>query len=339
LRYDTLGNYGTLTDPVTIEVYRMIENPEFSAEHYSNVKFMTESELLGSVTLIPQPFDSVTVFNPKDTFRLAPSFRIPLSVMKMDDLLQQDSSVFTNQDSFLNFFNGLHIRMTGANNTMLGFNLLNTVSGLSFYYDKDNVTDEEFRFIFTTGSIKTVYMEHDYSGSIVEPYLSSEPESDYWFVQGMSGVTTKMTIGGLDVLGDAIINQAELEVYCTFLPEDIPALYPPIDYLVTQELTDTSLVNSDDVIIALSRVTGNIRSEGYKTLYGGVLEKVSDGPPVVYRYNMKVTSQVRDIFQGKSENVIYFNPFEKANVPNRSVMFGPGHPEFAPRLRIYYTAL
>lgn len=338
LRYDTLGNYGSLNDPVKLEVYRMTENPNFNTEYYSNERFMSEADMmdiLGSLTFIPEPFDSVTV----DSVRIAPSIRIPLSVAKLTELVSQDSSIFTHLDSFLNYFNGLHIRMTGANNTMLGFNLLNSDSKLSFYYDKGNVSDKVFSFIFTTGSIKTVYMEHDYTGSFVEPYLTSNPETDYWFVQGMAGLTTRMSINNLSILGNAIINQAELEVYCTFPDQDVPPLYPPIKYMVTQELTDTSLINSIDVNVGLARSQSMLESVTYKTYYGGVLEKISDGPPAIYRYNMKVTGQVKDIFRGDKENIIYFNPFEKPNVPNRSVMFGPGHPEYAPRLRIYYTAL
>jgi len=54
---------------------------------------------------------------------------------------------------------------------------------------------------------------------------------------------------------------------------------------------------------------------------------------------MKITAQLKDIFQGKTENIIYFNPIDKGNVPGRAVMIGPGDPLYAPRLRVYYTAL
>ena len=339
LRYDTLGLYGSLNEPVTIEVYRMSENPEFNEEYFSDEKFMSD-QLLGSLTFIPRPFDSITVNRPTDTFHFAPGIRIPLSTIIMSELLVvEDTTIFTHQDTFLNYFNGLHIKMTGANNTMLGFNLLNSGSILSFYYDKDNVNDAEFRFIFTTSSIKTVYMEHDYTGSFAEPSLSPDPETDYWFVQGLSGLTTRMTIGGLESLGNAIINQAQLEVYCTFPDGDVPLNYPPIENLITQEPTDTALNNSLDLNIALDQTRGVHNSALFNILYGGALEKITDGPPAVYRYNMKVTNQIKEIYLGEKENIIYFNPIGKANVPNRSVMFGPGHPEFAPRLRIYYTAL
>src|SRR3990170_5060504 len=53
LRYDTLGIYGSIADLVTIEVYRMDENPAFNAKYYSNERFMsgfmTGGPLLGSL--------------------------------------------------------------------------------------------------------------------------------------------------------------------------------------------------------------------------------------------------------------------------------------------------
>ena len=337
LVYDTSGLYGSLSDPVTLEVYRMDENPAFETEYFSNERF-SSGALLGSKTFIPAPFDSVTVMNPgTNPQRVAPSIRIPLSTVLLD-LANQEESVLNNQDTFLQYFKGVHIKMTGAPNTMLGFNILNQSSIIRVYYTADTTTSS-LPLVFTTGAVKTVYMEHDYTGSLVGASLTPEPESEYWFVQGMSGVTTTMKINSFSAIGNAIINLAELDVYCTFPPGDVPDLYPPVKYLVTQEMTDTSIINSIDASIALSRVSGNLESDLYKFLYGGKLEQVVPGPEAIYRYSMKITAQVKDIYLGRKENIIYFNPFEKANVPKRSVMFGPGHPEYAPRLRIYYTSL
>lgn len=182
-------------------------------------------------------------------------------------------------------------------------------------------------------------MENDYSGSPVEAALSPDPENEYWYVQGMSGVTTSMKVDGLPDLGSAIINEADLEVFCSFPDGDIPSLYPPLPFLVTQSPTDTLLVNSFDVNVALIRASGNYYSSTYAAFFGGVLHKVADGPPAIYRYEMKVTSQIKDIFAGKKENIIYFNPIDKGNVPGRSILFGPGNPLYAPRLRVYYTSL
>lgn len=339
LRYDTLGTYGSISEPVTLEVYQMEENPLFNEDYYSNHPFASSTEVLGSVTFIPHPLDSVTVYRPTDTTRVAAHVRIPLDVTKMSELLLQDTVVFTNQDSFLNYFKGLHIKMTSGNNTMLGFNLLNSVSGLSYYYDKGTSTDLEYKLVMTSGSVKTVYMQHDYTGSPVSSALGPEPELDYSYVQGLSGVATYMTVEGLDLLQNAIINQAELELYATFPEGDVEALYPPCRYLITQEKTDTSIVNSEDVAIALAITGSSSTTESFNKIFGGKVGTRDPGPPVVYKYTMNVTNQIKDIYAGNQGNVIYFNPFGKGNTPNRAVIFGSNHPTFAPRLKITYTVI
>jgi hypothetical protein len=339
LRYDSLGFYGTRNEPVTIEVYQMLENPAFDKEYYSNGRFMSSTDLLGSLTFVPRPADSVTINEPNDTFKLAPHVRIPLDLIKMNDLLLQDSNVFENQTDFLEYFKGLHIKMTGGTNSMIGFNLNNVVTGLSYYYDKGTSLDQEFKFVITPGSVKTVYMEHDYTGSIVGSALTPDPEVDYFYLQGLSGVTTNMRVDGLEAIGDAIINQAQIELYCTFPDGDMGELFPPCPNIITQEKTDTSLVNSEDVAIALALTGSSSTTESFIAIFGGALGPENPGPPMVYRYNMNVTNQIKDIYLGTQENIIYFNPFAKGNIPNRAVIFGPNHPTYAPRLRISYTAI
>jgi hypothetical protein len=339
LRYDTLGTYGTILDQVTIEVYRMLENPLFDQDYYSNHQFDSDTDqVLGSITFTPRPMDSVTVYG-ADTVTLAPHLRIPLDVNLMGELLLQDTAVFTNQDSFLNYFNGLHIKMTVGNKTMLGFNLLNSVTGLTYFFHKDETVGLQIKFPIIQNSVKTVYMVHDYTGSPVGSALGPEPEEEYTYIQGMSGVTSYMKIEGLDGIGEAIINQAEIELYCTFPDGDMPQFYPPIRNIITQEKTDTSLINSEDVAIALALTGSSSTTESFNAIFGGKVTELDPGPPVVYKYTMNVTNQIKDIYDGNQENIIYFNPFGKGNFPNRSVIFGPDHPAFAPRLRISYTIL
>lgn len=340
LRYDTNGTYSQINTPVTLEVFRMIEKPVFQGKYFSNERFMTDGVPLGSLTFVPHPKDSVKLIQFEDTVVTAPHLRIPLDKTKFDYFTTQDSSFYKNLDTFLTVFNGLYIRMSAANNSMLGFNLLNTLSGLTFYFDNDTIEDLNFKFIFSSGAVNMVHIEHDYTGSMVEPAFGPDPENDYFFLQGLSGPSTWMSIDGLDGLDtNAVINDAELEMYCTFPDGDIPSQFRPCSFIVAQDKTDTSFINSIDVRIALSVAAGDYRSGTYQLLFGGDLGDPDPGPPVVYRYNMKVTNRLKEILKGSKENVIYFNPFLKANVPNRAVFFGPDHPVYAPRLRVYYTAL
>jgi len=345
LRYDTLGNYGDLTAPVTLEVFRLSETPDYKVDYYSNHRFAADTNLadrLGSVTFTPHPFDSLLVTNNGDTVKSAPHIRISLDVSKFngpDGLLAQDSIVFTNQDSFQNYFHGLYIRMTGGSNTMLGINLLNSLSGLVFYYDTPVEEDHIFKLVFTTARVNTVYMEHNYTGSTMEAALAPEPEESYWYIQGMQGVHTAMKVEGLDLVPNAVINQAVLEFYATIPDGDDAVLHPPCPYVVTQEKTDSTLNYDLDVRLALSVAQGNHFASIYNLLFGGKLGVPNPGPPPVYKYQMKVTNKIKEIIKGEKENIIYFNPFSKADFPYRAVLFGPNDPIYAPRLRVYYTVI
>jgi hypothetical protein len=168
-----------------------------------------------------------------------------------------------------------------------------------------------------------------------------DPEEDFSYVQGMSGVATWMRVEGLDKIGSAIINKAQIELYCTFPDGDMGELYPPCQYIITQEKTDTSLINSEDVAIALALTGSSSTTESFNRIFGGKVSTLETGPPAIFRYTMNVTNQIKDIIDplGNQENIIYINPFGKGNFPNRAVIFGPNHPTYAPRLSITYTAI
>ena len=341
LRYDTLGSYGDLTAPVTLEVYQLDSTPDYTQNYYSDVQFPYKPELLGSVTFTPHPKDSLIVINGEDTVTSAPHIRIPLNVNAtvFHDLLEQDTVVFTTQDSFQNFFHGIYIRMTGSNNTMLGINLLNSLSGMVFYYDTPLEENHIFKLVFTSAKVNCTHMQHDYTGSMVEPTLAPEPEGNYWYIQGMTGVRTKMKIEGLDLLPTAVINQAVLEVYATIPEGDDEVLYPPCPYIVTQEQMDSTLNYDMDVRVALAVAQGNHLNGIYNILFGGKRGDRIPGPPVVYKYEMKLTNKVKEILEGNKENILYFNPFSKSDFPHRAVLFGPNDPIYAPKLRVYYTKI
>jgi hypothetical protein len=339
LRYDTLGSYGDLTAPVTLEVFQLAETPDYTRTYYSNVQFDRKMEMLGSVTFIPHPEDSIQVVNGEDTVKTAAHIRIPLDVNKFADLLLQDTVVFTTQDSFQNYFHGIYIRMTGSNNTMLGINLLNSLSGLVFYYDTPTDENHIFKLVFTSAKVNCTHMQHDYRGSRVENTLTFEPEGNFWYLQGMAGVRTKMKIEGLELIPESVINQAVLEVYATIPEGDDDVLYPPCPYIVTQEKTDSTLNYDMDVRVALAVAQGNHLNGVYNILFGGKRGDRIPGPPVVYKYEMKLTSKVKEILEGNKENILYFNPFSKSDFPHRAVLFGPNDPIYAPRLRVYYTKI
>jgi hypothetical protein len=274
-----------------------------------------------------------------DTIKSAPHIRISLDTSRFSDLTKQDSLVYTSQSEFQRYFHGIYIKMSGTDNTMLGFALLNSLSGLVFYYDSPIQEDRIFKLIFNTFRVNMVNFNHDYRGSPVGTALDPSSDNTYWYVQGMSGVKSYVTIDGLDQIPNAVINQAVLEFYASFPPGDDEVLYPPCKYLITQEQTDSTLNYDTDVRIALSAAQGNHFNSIYDLVFGGKRSDPIPGPPTVYKYEMKVTNKIKEIVAGNKENIIYFNPFSKADYPNRAVLYGPNNPIYAPRLKVTYTVL
>jgi len=208
-----------------------------------------------------------------------------------------------------------------------------------FYYDTPVEENHIFKLVFTSARVNCTHMQHDYRGSAVGNILTPEPEAKYWYIQGMTGVRTKMKIEGLELIPDAVINQAVLEVYATIPEGDDDVLYPPCPYIVTQELTDDTLNYDMDVRVALAVAQGNHLNGVYNLLFGGKRGERIPGPPVIYKYEMKLTNKVKEILEENKENILYFNPFSKSDFPHRAVLFGPNDPIYAPKLRVYYTKI
>jgi len=338
LRYDTLGLYGDITAEVTLEVFQLTETPDYTRNYYSNQRF-DFGKKLGELKFVPHPKDSITVTYNEDTIKSAPHIRMPLDVSAFSDLLLQDSAVFTVQNKFQDYFHGIYIRMSGTENTMLGIALLNSLSGLTFYYDTPVEENHIFKLVFNTFRVNMVNFNHDYRGSPVGTALDLSSDNTNWYVQGMSGVRSYVTIDGLDQIPNAVINQAVLEFYASFPPGDDEVLFPPCNYLITQEQTDTTLNYDTDVRLALAVAQGNHLNPIFDLVFGGKRSDPIPGPPTVYKYEMKVTNKIKEIVAGNKENIIYFNPFSKADYPHRAVLLGPNNTIYAPRLRVTYTVL
>ncbi len=334
LAFDTNGLYGNVGQPVDIEVLRMQDLMNLDDDIYSSRTFnVDEDNPVGELNgIVLKPMDSVKFTMDTIVTELAPHLRIPLSIDLFSPVLTAlDTPALLNQDTLnMDYFNGFNIRMTKANNSMYGFRLGSEISGITVYYTKDSTqSTQRFGFEFTIA--KTATFEHDYSGSVIEPFIGDPEKGDsLFFIQGLSGVNTIMNIGSLDELGSALINHAQLEFYTATLSEDDLALYPKIEQLITMNLDDENgLEVSEDAFLALA-------SSSLNTIFGGKVGEPIAGTDIS-RYKMIITGQVQEIFKGEKENAIYLSLFLKANLPNRSVIFGPDHAEYAPRLRVAYT--
>lgn len=242
LRYDTLGSYGDLSQPVEMGVYLMTEALNEDADIYSDYAPMTSPEPIALQTITPGPKDSLTIISRGDTVHLPPMVRLRLNPEFIANMQMQDSSTFQSADTFKQWLPGLNIRMTQAENTMLGFNLNSGYSGVTIYYRSSIIdsADAEISFGFTDvlgGGTHHELFSHDYSGSLAAQFLENPALSDsLLFLEGMSGINVAISIPGLPNINNIQVNKAELVFYAAELSGDDLDKYPRVPQLVNLSL-------------------------------------------------------------------------------------------------------
>ncbi|MDX1476486.1 MAG: DUF4270 family protein [Saprospiraceae bacterium] len=337
LAYDETSNmYGDLSEPVTVEAFRIFTVLDNTESYYSNFRTSQGFFPMGvKENFIPQPMDSLTLIRGEDTTVVPPQLRIPINQDFINAMLEQTPGTYEFSDSFRLWFDGVKIRMSEGTNTMLSFDLASPFSGMTVYYSDVGAENlAEYRFVFLGAffeQVQLVSFDHEYAGAAIEPFIDDLDLGDSLaFVQSMSGVNTEVEIIGLDQMEDVLINQAELEVFVADVPGDDTELYPPIERLATREFNDNGqLINGVDVRLAL-----NVQEI---SVFGGLLMATDTAGVSPRKYVMNVTNVVQDIVSGRQGNQIFISSFLKQNQPHRVVMYGPGHPTYAPRLRLTFT--
>lgn len=335
LRYDTVGLYGDLTQPVSLEMFLMEEEFDPENDILSNFAPAVSFESVAQKTFTPAPFDSIYIQSRGDTFRVPPMVRMQMSQQFIASLLQQDSATFESADSFRNWIKGVHVKANLVQNTMLAFDLRNFYSAMTVYYRKDTVSSEvSFGFTDALGAgIHHVRFAHDYAGSEAQKFLDTPSLGDsLLFIQGMAGLNMAISLPSLPNINDILINKAELEFYVADLPGDNLEWYPRNPQLVTAiENDEGNLDFTEDVSVSLSLFGGSL------TGFGGSLMDSDTTGMSPQKYVMNVTASLQDIYKGSGDNEFFVIPFFKPNVPNRVVLYGPAHPTYPARLRLTYT--
>jgi Domain of unknown function (DUF4270) len=333
LVYDTAGNYGILSEPVTVEVFRNRTTLLVTQSYFSNEIFMRDPEPIGEKrNFIPDFVDSVRIDRPGDTTFVAAHLRIPLSDEFIEELKSQTPGTFSIDDSFMMWFQGVHVVLSEGENTILGVKLNDSQSGMTIYYSAaDSSLYKSYQFIFTGrlgAHVQVATFEHNYMGSGAEEFIDDWDKSDsLTFIQSFSGLNTEFEIVGLEELEDVLINQAILEFYVADLADDDRSFYPETKRIQTRTMNSLDrLINSRDVNLAIGAQD--------LSLFGGDLTTDGDG---IKMYSMNITASVQDIVQGRAENSIFLSSFLKQNDSRRVILYGPGHPDFPARLKIIFT--
>jgi hypothetical protein len=217
------GHYGDTTTSQTFRVYRVTEDMSYNDAYYSNKTFLYNGTELGSVTIAPQPNDSVSVYG----VLTAPHLRININSTNLGDTLISWSgqSQLVDANSFLSNFNGLHIKAdnitTQGEGAVFYFNLLANQSKMTLYYQRGvggpGFQDSlKYDFIFSSIRARMTNFSHDYSSTPVQSQLSDSTNgTEKIYVQSMAGVKTKIRFPHINEYikdGMIAINKAEVEI-------------------------------------------------------------------------------------------------------------------------------
>jgi len=334
--------YGDTTQLLGIEVYEISETLDGGNTYYSNKVTPTESSPIGSYTGVPNFRDSVQVNryfgDTLSTDVLPPHIRIPLSSDFSEKVIASGDDVLSSPSEFLAMFKGIELRPTLESGGMVAFDLrkynsrntpnLNGAS-IILFYTQGGVAKQYRLAINPSSSVKYEQQQHDFTGSMIEPFLNDESKGDEMiFVQGLTGPNAIIILNDVDILNGAIINGATLEVYATALNGE-QDIRPVPDQLVLRERIDNGT-------LAYIRDFNSASQAGSLSRVGGVPEDLGGG---IFKYSFNIGSQLQDIIEGERPKELYIRNNAKVANMRRAVLFGAGHSTYPIKLIVTYTKL
>lgn len=338
LPIDSSGIYGSLVGEFGVEVFEVTESMEpidvdGTASFFSNVEFDINPMPLASTTFRPNYRDSVFVkeqidFSTLDTVDLsAPAVRIRLDDAFGQRFLDQDTTVYQNDSTLLEFFKGLYIKPTGFSPGLMNFVMNRSWPGIYFYFRSglDTLT-----YNLEVGSIgrRISQYKHIYDGYVAGDFINDPVANDsLMFLQGLQGLRIAFEMPGLQDLPGKVINKAELELTVE-VPEnyDITRLFLPDQIAVFVENDEGLLSVIDDV---------SILPNDLELYFGG--QPLEDDGMRSYRLNISIHTQY--IINGSEPETLYLQMLPRAGNASQVIFKGPGAVENPPLLKLSFTDL
>ena len=305
--------YGDTTFAQTFSVYQMTDPIYKDSLYYSNQDksaYGYPNAPIGTLTFMPRP-------RSKDTLEgklVAPHIRISIDMNWANTVFAQSGGTnLANNTNWLAYMNGLYITPTGiGSKSLLHFNMVDTLTGLRFYYHNPCDTTS-FTFPVTTGSAFYSRYTHDYSNAHLDLQGQISDSSDYMsglystmFVQSNAGVKVKIKFPNLktwyDNLGYPVaINKAELVIFG--IADNEPDKYPLNTRMF---MTSIDSVNKEHLLIDM------FESNNY---YGGSLNTTTN----VYKIN--IARYIQSILSGgKPDNGLFLKEIFGTENGRRSVI-------------------
>jgi hypothetical protein len=311
--------YGDSSESQSVNVYQLTTDMSVDSTYYSNANFAFDPTSVGSTSYIPS-LNPVLV----GTDSLAAHIRIKLDTAVANRILSQNGQSTLNSNAeWLTYFKGLKIESgSSVNPGKGGISILNFFnSTMTLYFHNDNDTAAK-KYNFSLVNARVNNFTHNVAGSVVEPYLSSGTTDSLCFVQGMSGVKTKISMPHLKHFidsGSIVVNKAELKITAQ---GTAPENYPVASRLFLTTKSDAGL-NTFPI--------DYFESSGY---FGGDFNTSTN------TYTFNIARQVQGILDGTYNNSDFYLVVASAGVtPNRVVIGSSTHANYKMKLSLYYTKI
>jgi hypothetical protein len=270
----TGDTYGTLS-PQSLLVQQLADSLSIDSTYYSNYSPEVTHDILN---IESQPASSL---NPSEDLiigedTIVSQIRLNLKNSLGQTILDQDTSVFNNNDSWLDFFPGIVVSTQGHGVGAAGIDISSGLSLMRLHYH--NNTDTSFYdFIISPLSARVNMFSQDYAGELS---VLTSPINDSVYVDGSSslyvmsgsGLKTHLKIPFLSSINDSITESGDtLYLGCAIqkaeliLPLDdsyFDSRYPPHEQLfILTENSDGDPISTPDQISMGVNIDGYFNSQ------------------------------------------------------------------------------
>lgn len=217
--YQMTTVYGDSLAPLSFNVYELTELLDVDTSYYSNHTAEYIPTLLGEISLVPQPWDSVLI----DTTWVAPHFTLRLSDELGQRLLSLEDTIYYNNTDFVESFKGLYFEPVyeGGVGNLTFLDMYGAQSALKLYYHNSASDSLSYSFIPSQNSASFQNFDHlDYVGSDPEFYRQVIEEdttlgAEKFYMQTLGGVDSYIRFPSLfnnDEFAKYAINEAKLVI-------------------------------------------------------------------------------------------------------------------------------
>ncbi|MFW6020052.1 MAG: DUF4270 domain-containing protein [Bacteroidales bacterium] len=193
--------YGDTTKSQEFEVYELAEELDNDSTYYSNDQTDILQPKIGSQTITPKP--QTSVIDNGDT--LPAMMRIKLNQSLAERFINAGSSVFIDNQSFMDYFKGIYVKPVenSGDGSILSLDPYSSNAKMTLYYHNDGQDSLNTSFFMSDLSAKYSHFGHDYtlgSNALQQQVVQEDtvPPVQSLYIQSMAGININVRFPHFD---------------------------------------------------------------------------------------------------------------------------------------------